>query len=130
MSTPLRCSEKQGFRLSPLPFRTDTPMVDLPSFLQLTLEETKEFCLPGLGGAGYGWAVETEGTTGIVDALVTGWPGVSRQPGASLDEKLVIRALGTGTATLHLALRRPWQPQNPLKQATVTVTVTPPPAAL
>lgn len=118
--------------------------MDLPASLVMTPGQTLSLALPGLGGAGYLWSAEVsdEAPSGteadrpatpgaVVTATVErGGPG-PRDPhdpvGGGLPETLRLTAHSPGTATLHLAQRRPWEtgPPRDARHTEVVVTTEP-----
>ncbi len=99
--------------------------------IRLRLGETHQFELGGLGSAGYAWEYATEGDTGVVSVNMERSHRPSRArtespdpDSSSLEQQVVIKAMAPGRITIRLALRRPWErDEPPLREILMKVTV-------
>lgn len=104
--------------------------MNIPTSLDLKVDETYSLTLPGLATAGYQWTYEI---TQSDDAVVTvaAVPSEaeryeSAQPaiGSSRDEIFAIQALKPGRATLRFKQGRSWErDQPPLKEFQIEIAV-------
>ncbi len=99
----------------------------LPAELELSVGDSSELVLPGLGTAGYRWDGEVLGDAGVVAlAWQRGWPPgepAVHPPGAGAPERLTVAALAPGRVVVRLVQRRPWESGPPLAEHTVSVAV-------
>ena len=96
-----------------------------PVEVELAVGEERVFTLPSFAGAGYDWDAEVYGDAGAVavDLRSTADPAAFLPPGASPELLLVVRGVNTGRATVRLICRRPWDPDHPLEERILRVTV-------
>ena len=100
-----------------------------PAALSLSVGDSHEIVLPGLGTAGYRWDSELSGDT---DALAVEWRrGMSAEEarggliGASAPERLTITANTPGHVTVRLRQQRPWESKPPRAEHTVEIDIAP-----
>jgi predicted secreted protein len=85
--------------------------------------------LSSLGTAGYRWFHDVAGGQQPAVEVSKEWgraPGEEAPPptpGTTADEVFRIRAVHPGTATVHLAQRRPWEKESPLNRRVLEIEV-------
>jgi predicted secreted protein len=100
-----------------------------PSALALSVGDSHEVTLPGLGTSGYRWDSELSGDT---EALALEWRrGMSaeeargRPVGASAPERLSITATSPGHVTVRLRQARPWETGPARAEHTIEIDIAP-----
>jgi hypothetical protein len=91
---------------------------DVPSRLELAVDESWSFEFPGLVTAGYRWGHEIVGDQDLIEVQWTqGHPaGAARRPaGSSTPEVVTVTGRGPGTVTLRIFQRRSWDPPDQVR---------------
>jgi predicted secreted protein len=95
--------------------------------IELRVGEEHSVTLSGLGTAGYRWAAEVEGDSGVVDiARADGEPpAAGAGVGASASEAFTLRAKRPGSIRIRFAQRRPWDRDDvpPANERTIRLRV-------
>jgi predicted secreted protein len=102
------------------------PDSQLPSHIDLRVNEATSIVLPGSGVSGYAWQLHSDGDPAVAETAVRREqpPSSPTAVGRATPEILAIRAIAPGNLTLTLALRRPWERDAaPAQSHTITVTI-------
>lgn len=104
---------------------------DIPHELRLSVGDSEEIALAGLGTAGYRWNHEIEGDEGVIELSwrhgVSPGEAVPRPVGANSPERLTVTGTAPGQVVLHLKQARPWESGKPPRaQHSIGVQVAPP----
>lgn len=101
----------------------------LPGELSIAVGQTLRLPLTSAMGSGNTWHAELDGSAAQVAVEVTGPPRAEVLGGlppstSSAAETLAVTGIRAGAARLRLVLSRSWQPDTPLAQHQLVVTVT------
>jgi predicted secreted protein len=103
---------------------------ELPEDLTLTPGERRQWALPNLGGGGYRWQADTDGTAVTAHVSLTEEPTQTGPgppaPGSWRGQVLTVQGAAPGTAVVRLVHRRPWEDVSlPAQSRMIKVTVAP-----
>jgi len=102
------------------------PEIKLPDRVDLQVNEEVTIPLPGVGVSGYVWQLQQSGDSDVAETALRreNAEASGESVGRVAPEMLVIRAAASGTVTLNLSLRRPWERDvAPLQSHTVEVSI-------